>query len=170
MSGSAPSARAIPAGRVAAIDYGRRRMGIAICDAERIIASPLPMREPGRDEATEAAFFRRLVADEWIVGFVVGLPVHADGRPSDMSREAERFGAWLSEATGLPIEFQDERYTSAEAAGRLAGLGLSRGKKKARSDSIAAQIILSSWMEAPTSARPGRPTSPSAPRDGGGDA
>lgn len=144
-------------------------MGIAICDAERIIASPLEMREPGRDEATEAAFFRRLVADERIVGFVVGLPVHADGRPSDMSREAERFGAWLSDATGLPIEFQDERYTSAEAAGRLAGLGLSRGKKKARSDSIAAQIILTSWMEAPTSARAGRPGSRSASRDGEGD-
>lgn len=154
MSGSTTSSATIPPGRVAAVDYGRRRMGIAICDAERIIASPLPMREPGRDERAEAAFFQRLVADEGVVGFVVGLPVHADGRSSDMSREAVRFGTWLSAATGLPVAYQDERYTSAEAAGRLAGLGLSRGKKKARSDSIAAQIILTSWMEAHAPPRP----------------
>ena len=142
-----PPSAPIPAGRVAGVDYGRKRMGIAICDAERIIASPLPMREPGRDAAAEAAFFRRLVAEEGIVGFVVGLPVHADGGESRMSVEAGRFGTWLAETTGLPVAWQDERYTSREAAGKLAGLGLSRGKKKARADSIAAQIILAAWME-----------------------
>ena len=157
--GPTDPAAPIPAGRVAAIDYGRRRMGIAICDAERIIASPLPMREPGADVSTEAAFFRRLVAQEGIVGFVVGLPLHADGSESAMSQEARRFGAWLAGVTGLPVAWQDERYTSSEAAGRLAGLGLSRGKKKARSDSIAAQIILSGWMESAP-----RPPSPTARR------
>jgi RNase H-fold protein (predicted Holliday junction resolvase) len=53
------------------------------------------------------------------------------------------------------VTFQDERYTSVEAAGMLAGLGLSRGKKKARADSIAAHIILTAWMEAHASPRPG---------------
>ncbi|NDC54360.1 MAG: Holliday junction resolvase RuvX [Planctomycetia bacterium] len=139
---------AIPAGRVAGVDYGRKRIGIAVCDAGRIIASPLPFHVPAGDEATEAAFFRGLAAAEEVVGFVVGLPVHADGSPSRMSAEAERFGGWLAAATGLPVVFHDERYTSVEAAGRLAGLGLSRGKKKARTDSIAAQILLTAWMEA----------------------
>ena len=128
----------IPAGRVAAVDYGRKRMGIAICDAERIIASPWPMRQPTGDEKAEAAFFKRLVAEEAIVGFVVGLPVHADGSDSKMSVEAERFAVWLGETTSRPVSFQDERYTSVEAAGMLAGLGLSRGKKKARADSVSA--------------------------------
>jgi len=148
----------IPPGRVAGIDYGRKRIGIAICDAERIIASPLPFHAPG-DEAAETAFFRKLVADEEVVGFVVGLPVHADGSDSRMSVEVERFGAWLAAATALPVAFHDERYTSVEAAGKLAGLGLSRGKKKARTDSIAAQILLTAWMESTTggadAARPG---------------
>ena len=116
----------IPAGRVAAVDYGRKRMGIAICDAERIIASPWPMRQPTGDEKAEAAFFKRLVAEEAIVGFVVGLPVHADGSDSKMSVEAERFAVWLGETTSRPVSFQDERYTSVAAAGMLAGLGLSR--------------------------------------------
>lgn len=144
----------IPAGRVAGIDYGRKRIGVAICDAERIIASPLCQHAPTGDPASEAAFFRKLVAAEGIVGFVVGLPVHADGSDSKMSVEVERFGAWLAEATGLPVAFHDERYTSVEATGKLAGLGLSRGKKKARTDSLAAQIVLSDWMESQSSAAP----------------
>ena len=147
-------AAAIPAGRVAGIDYGRKRVGIAICDAERIIASPLPLHTPTGDEAAETVFFRKLVAAEDVVGFVVGLPVHADGSDSRMSVEVERFGAWLAAATGVPVTFHDERYSSVEAAGKLAGLGLSRGKKKARTDSIAAQILLTAWMEATAAGTP----------------
>ena len=138
-------------------------MGIAICDAERIIASPWPMRQPTGDEKAEAAFFKRLVVEEAIVGFVVGLPIHADGSDSKMSVEAERFAVWLGETTSRPVTFQDERYTSVEAAGMLAGLGLSRGKKKARADSIAAHIILTAWMEAHASPRPGDGVSPHEP-------
>ena len=155
----------IPSGRVAAVDYGRKRMGIAICDAERIIASPWPMRQPTGDEKAEAAFFKRLVAEESIVGFVVGLPVHADGSDSKMSVEVERFAVWLGETTARPVAFQDERYTSVEAAGMLAGLGLSRGKKKARADSIAAHIILTAWMEAHVSPRPGDGGAPHEPHE-----
>jgi putative holliday junction resolvase len=147
-------AAVIPAGRVAGIDYGRKRVGIAICDAQRIIASPLPLHVPTGDEAAEATFFRKLVAAEEVVGFVVGLPVHADGSDSRMSVEVERFGAWLAAATGVPVTFHDERYSSVEAAGKLAGLGLSRGKKKARTDSIAAQILLTAWMEAAAAGTP----------------
>lgn len=161
--GGRPPTPPIPVGRVAAIDYGRKRMGIAICDAERIIASPWPMRQPTGDEAAEAAFFRRLVDEESIVGFVVGLPVHADGSDSRMSVEVERFAVWLGATTSRPVCFQDERYTSIEAAGMLAGLGLSRGKKKARADSIAAQIILTSWMESQAGPRPLTGQSPAAP-------
>jgi putative Holliday junction resolvase len=138
---------ALPPGRLAGIDYGRRRIGVAVCDATRMLASPLCVRETSGDHEADAAFFRELVADEELVGFVVGLPIHADGRASDMSREAERFGAWLERVTGLPVAFHDERYTSHEAAGLLAGVGLSRGRKKARADAVAAQVILASWLE-----------------------
>lgn len=141
------TAAALPGGRLGGVDYGRRRIGVAVCDARRILASPLCVHETTGDHDADAAFFRALVADEDLVGFVVGLPIHADGRPSDMSREAERFGAWLERVTGLPVAFHDERYTSHEAAGRLAGAGLSRGQKKSRADAVAAQVILASWLE-----------------------
>ncbi|NBW95551.1 MAG: Holliday junction resolvase RuvX [Planctomycetia bacterium] len=147
---------AMPAGRIAGIDYGRKRIGIAVCDAGRIIASPLPQHAATADAAAEAAFFRRLVSEEELVGFVVGLPVHADGSDSRMSVEVERFGGWLAATTGLPVAFHDERYTSVEAAGKLAGLGLSRGRKKARADSIAAQILLTAWLESQAEGAPAR--------------
>ena len=137
----------LPAGRLAGLDYGRRRIGVAVCDARRMLASPLCVRETTGDRDADAAFFRALVSREDVVGFVVGLPVHADGRASEMSREVESFGAWLGRVTGLPVAFHDERYTSREAAGLLAGVGLSRGRKKERADAVAAQVILASWLE-----------------------
>jgi len=145
---SASLSQPIPAGRVAGVDYGRRRIGIAVCDAERILASPLCIHHTTGDRAVDAAFFRGLIGAESLVGFVVGLPVHADGTDSAMSVEVERFGAWLTRTTGLPVAFHDERYSSREAAGLLAGVGLTRGRKKERADAVAAQVVLASWMEA----------------------
>jgi putative Holliday junction resolvase len=145
---TASRSQPIPEGRVAGVDYGRRRIGIAICDAHRILASPLCIRTTAGDRDADAAFFRTLAGNESLVGFVVGLPVHADGTDSAMSVEVERFGAWLSAATGLPVTFHDERYSSREAAGLLAGVGLTRGRKKERADAVAAQVVLASWMEA----------------------
>lgn len=147
----------IPAGRVAGVDYGRRRIGVAVCDPLRILASPLCIRETSGDRTADAAFFRTLAAAESLVGFVVGLPVHADGSDSDMSREVERFGGWLGRITGLPVTFHDERYSSKEAAGMLAGVGLSRSRKKERADAVAAQVVLASWLEGQAAAGGGRP-------------
>ena len=141
------TATTFPEGRIAGVDYGRRRIGVAVCDARRILASPLCVHETTGDSEADADFFRVLAAREEIVGFVVGLPVHSDGRSSDMSREAERFGGWLARVTGRPVTFHDERGTSREAAGLLAGTGLSRGRRKERSDAVAAQVILASWLE-----------------------
>jgi len=143
----AAAAPAIPSGRVAGVDYGRKRIGVAICDAHRILSSPLCVRQTTGDTKADAVFFRKLVADEGIVGFVVGLPIHADGTDSRMSAEVERFGAWLTLETRLPVVFHDERYSSREATGLLAGSGLSRGRKKERTDAIAAQVVLSSWLD-----------------------
>ncbi|MFM7041781.1 MAG: Holliday junction resolvase RuvX [Planctomycetaceae bacterium] len=150
------SAAPPPAGRVAGIDYGRRRIGVAVCDAERILASPLCVRETTGDRVADGRFFQALVAEESLVGFVIGLPIHADGQASAMSQEVGRFGDWLARTTGLPVAFHDERYSSREAAGLLSGIGLSRGRKKERSDAVAAQVILASWIDAARTGRAGR--------------
>ena len=103
-----------PAGRLAGIDFGTVRIGVAISDPGRTIASPLEIytrRSPQKD----AVYFRELVELERIVGFVIGLPVHMSGDESEKSKQARDFGAWLHHETKVPITFFDERYTTAFA-------------------------------------------------------
>src|SRR5688500_138031 len=100
------------AGRVAAIDYGTVRIGIAISDRQRRIASPYENYSRSGEQA-DARRFQRFVAEEDVTLLVVGLPVHLDGRESQKSAEARRFGAWLARTTGVKVEFFDERFTSA---------------------------------------------------------
>lgn len=133
-------------GRVAGIDYGTVRIGIAISDPERKIVSPLEnYTRRGLDQ--DAARFRRFVADEGAVLFVVGLPIHLDGRESEKSQEARQFGQWLGEVTGVPIEFFDERFTSHEAEQLLLGAELTKKRRKKRMDMLAAQIMLTGYLE-----------------------
>ena len=143
----------LPSGRLAGVDYGRRRIGISVCDAERIIASPLMIHKTIGDPHADAAFFLKLIKQEEIVGFVVGLPLHSDGRNCEMSSEVEKFAAWLTKTTELPVVFQDERHTSQEASGLLRPARLTRGRKKERHDAVAAQVILSTWLEKQTTSQ-----------------
>jgi putative Holliday junction resolvase len=133
-------------GRIAGIDYGTVRIGIAIADREGILASPLENYTRGGDEADRRRF-RRLIDEEQIARFVVGLPVHLDGRESQKSREARQFGQWLTETTGVEVVYFDERFTSYEAEQHLAEAQLSKKKRKARLDKLAAQIMLSAYLE-----------------------
>ena len=133
-------------GRVAGIDYGHVRIGIAISDPDRTIASPLEnYNSRGREQ--DAQRFQRLVAEEGVVLFVVGLPIHLDGRESEKSREARQFGQWLGELTGVPVEFFDERFTSHEAEQFLLAAELTKKRRKKRMDMLAAQIMLSAYLE-----------------------
>ena len=75
--------------------------------------------------------------------WVVGLPVHLDGRESDKSREARRFGQWLAGVTSLPVELFDERFTSVQAEELLMTAELTSKQRKQRIDKLAAQIMLS---------------------------
>ena len=133
-------------GRIAGIDFGTVRIGIAISDPQRTIASPYEnYTRRGADQ--DARRFRRLVEEEAIVRFVVGLPVHLDGRESEKSREARQFGQWLQETTGIPVDFFDERFTSTEAEQFLLDAQLTKKRRKQRLDMLAAQIMLSAYLE-----------------------
>ena len=135
-------------GRIAGIDYGTVRIGIAVSNAGRTIASPLEnytRRSPEQD----AQRFRRLVDEESIVLFVVGMPVHLDGRESQKSIEALRFGTWLNEVTEVPVEYFDERFTSAHAEELMIAAQLTSKRRKRRMDMLAAQIMLAAYLESP---------------------
>jgi putative Holliday junction resolvase len=134
------------AGRLAAVDYGTVRIGVAICDPGQTLASPLE-NYTRRNRDLDAAWFKKLVAEERIVGLVVGLPLHNNGDESQKSHEARQFAAWLGEITGLPVQLYDERFTSALAEQYLAQGELTKKKRKARLDMLAAQILLASFLE-----------------------
>lgn len=144
-------------GRIAAIDYGTVRIGVAITDVSQTIASPLENYQR-RNARLDEQFFTRLATTESIVGFVVGLPVHLDGNSSGMSEQTRQFGTWLGSLTGLPIVYHDERFTSAIAEQYTREMGLTRKRKKAVLDKLAAQILLQSFLES-------NRDNPSQPRD-----
>src|SRR5690606_9775254 len=125
------------------------RIGIAIADESVGIASPYANYNR-RTPELDAKYFRQLVSDEGITRFVVGLPVHLSGEESQKSFEARNFGAWLTELTGVPVDFFDERFTSLEAEQMLGAAQLTKKKRKARLDMLAAQILLSSYLESRT--------------------
>lgn len=133
-------------GRLAAIDYGTVRVGIAITDPGQTLASPLEILQR-RDKEQDARYFSSLAKEERLVGLVVGLPVHTDGNESQKSREARIFGQWLAEITSLPVVFFDERYTTAHAEELLQDAGLTSKQRKQRRDMLAAQILLTAYLE-----------------------
>ena len=142
-----PRQEPIPeSGRVLGIDFGTARIGVAVSDPGQSIASPLEIRQVQNQES-DGRYFQKLVKEERAVGFVVGLPVHMSGDASKKSREAVAFGKWLRELTGIPVAFNDERYSTAMAKDICAQLGLKGPKRKAHLDKIAAQVILASWLE-----------------------
>ena len=98
-------------------------------------------------------FFRKVVEEYRPVGLVVGLPIHLSGDESEKSREARQYAKWLSNVTGLPFTFQDERFTSFQAEKLLMAAEMSKKKRKERMDKLAAQILLQSFLDARSAAR-----------------
>jgi putative Holliday junction resolvase len=134
-------------GRLLGVDYGQARIGLALSDAERYIASPLATYSR-RGAARDGAYFQALVKQEEVVEVVIGLPVHLDGREGQLAAAARAFGKWLAETTGRPVVFWDERFTTAEAEAALRSAGLTDKRRKARRDRVAAQILLQSYLDA----------------------
>jgi len=132
--------------RIAGIDYGAVRIGIALADTDVAIASPHE-NYTRRTPALDAEYFRRLARDEGISRFVVGLPVHLSGQESQKSAEARAFGQWLGEVTGVPVEYFDERFTTAEADQLLGAAELTKKQRQVRRDQLAAQIMLTAYLE-----------------------
>jgi len=133
--------------RALGIDFGERRIGLALSDPEGRFALPhgvLP-RASDRDAVAEIA---RLAAAEGVELLVVGEPRRpADGLAGDAVARVHAFAAKLGRATGLPIEWVDETLTSREAAERLRAVGGSRRARRDRLDAIAAQILLQEALD-----------------------
>jgi putative Holliday junction resolvase len=129
-------------GRLLAIDYGERRVGLAISDPTGTIASPagVIVRRAGKRPPI-AEIVRRAEALE-ARGFVVGLPLDGDGNETPRSIETRSLAGELSRRTGLSVELVDERYTTAAALRAVHEMGGSTRGRKGDVDALAAAVLL----------------------------
>jgi putative Holliday junction resolvase len=129
-------------GRLLAVDYGERRIGLAVSDPTGTIASPAGhiLRRPGKRPPI-AEIVRRAEA-LGARGFVVGLPLDASGEDTPRAAEVRRIAMELERRTGLPVELLDERFTTAAALRAVREMGGSTKGRKGDVDALAATVLL----------------------------
>ncbi len=133
--------------RVAALDVGTVRIGVAVADELGLMAHPRPpVAAAPAARALEA--LRELAREEGLERFVVGLPLRSSGGEGLVAERVRAFAARVGEATGLPIEFWDERFSTVQASRQLRASGVSAKRGRAFVDSVAACIILQAWLDA----------------------
>lgn len=135
-----------PAGRLLAIDYGSKRVGLAISDVDGRVATPLATLER-KDDRGVAREIARITAREGVVGLVLGEPRRLDGTRGDAAERVARFARRLEATTGLPVERVDEALTSVEAERRLRAAGVDLVADPGRVDAVAAQILLQEVLD-----------------------
>ncbi|MCG8408471.1 MAG: Holliday junction resolvase RuvX [Phycisphaerales bacterium] len=139
----------MPSSRIIGIDYGVRRIGVALGDQETGIATPLTTVEGCHNVSRDAAALAELAAAESAAAFVVGLPMNMDGSEGPQAALTRRFATELERLSELPVHFQDERLSSYAAGEVLSSTGLSRKKRRALNDPVAAQKILQAYLDGP---------------------
>lgn len=140
--------------RALALDVGDARIGLAISDPGGIVCLPIEALARG-EESDDIAAVIELATREDVEMIVVGLPLSLDGSHGPAARKMRRFTSALRRSAGVPVESYDERFTTAEAESRLRQAGFKPSKDRARLDSMAAVIILESFLAARAS-RSGR--------------
>lgn len=151
---STPPTSTVPTtGTLLGIDFGTKRIGIAVSTPDQSIASPLQNYQR-RNAVEDRELLKRLAREYQAVGLVVGLPVHMSGDEGGKAKEARKFGEWLGRIVGLPVAFWDERYTSALAGLYLQQSNLSEKKQKGKLDKVAAQVMLQSFLNSDDRQRP----------------
>ncbi len=132
--------------RILGIDYGTRRVGAAVSDPRRKIATPLEVYQR-KDQAQDARHYRRVVEENDVDLIVVGLPLHTSGQEGVSAKGARAFGGWLARETGLKVLYHDERFSTVDAEERLIAAGIKRQGRKERRDMLAAQILLQDYLD-----------------------
>jgi putative Holliday junction resolvase len=154
----------LPPGPALGLDLGERRIGVAVSDSARRLATPLVVLERGRDRGEDDRAIASLLASSGATTVVVGVPIGMDGRVGPAARAALEEADRLAQALGVQVETVDERLTTVEATRRLAeaarrgrgrhcrpqgaspaGSGGRRARR--RVDDAAAALILQAWID-----------------------
>ena len=132
--------------RFLGIDFGERRIGLAISDPAGRLAVPLTTLER-RNDRSALRQIAEIARSEGIERLVLGEPVDLYGNRGPVAARVRGFGTRLAAMTGLPVEWVDEALTSVEAAGRLRQAGVDIRREPGRIDAVAAQILLQDALD-----------------------
>ena len=135
-------------GSIIGIDYGGKRIGLSVGDERAGVASPLTTVTVRGDPAAQAQAVLQPARAFDVDAFVIGLPLNMDDTEGPQARATRKFGEELARAAGVPVHYWDERLSSFAADELLASTDLSRAKRKAIQDSLAAQVILQAYLDA----------------------
>ncbi len=150
-------------GRIAGLDVGQRRIGIAVSDLLGITAQGLPTLKR-QNRYTDLAALTKLARDYEIERWIVGLPIHMSGAESSQAQKVRRLGELLQAATGIPVEYRDERLSTVEAGRVLKQAELSIEKTRRAIDRLSAVLILQGYLD-----QLAEESSHSRPADAGGE-
>lgn len=133
--------------RVLALDIGEKRVGIAVCDPDERVASPVCVL-PADQVESHAKPFRTLLEDWEPELLLCGLPYTLSGEEGPQAQRIRAVAAKVGDACGLPVEFADERLSSSEAKRSLREKGLTEKAMRGKVDMIAASLFLQAWLDA----------------------
>jgi putative holliday junction resolvase len=141
--------QAQPRRRILAIDYGRKRIGLALSDELRLTAQPLSTLARVNRQS-DVRSLREICRQYAVARIIVGHPLHMTGEAGEMADEAARFAARLRKELGLEVELMDERLTSWEAEQMTAGSKSDASGKRQPIDDIAAAVLLREYLNRQT--------------------
>ncbi|HEX6894979.1 MAG TPA: Holliday junction resolvase RuvX [Bryobacteraceae bacterium] len=133
-------------GRILALDLGKKRIGLALSDPLGITAQGLETLQR-TNIREDLAHLARIAGEHDVTQILIGNPLHMSGREGRQAGHAREFGARLQAATGLPVEFWDERLTTVEALRVLRQSGISIEKRAKAVDRLAAVILLENYLD-----------------------
>lgn len=134
-------------GRILALDLGKARVGVALSDESRTLASPLPPLG-GSDKKRLLAQVRALCEDRGVSRVLVGLPLDLSGARGPGAARAQEWAQLIADETGLEVELVDERLSTVEAGRRLDEAGHGRGRARRQViDGAAAAVLLQAWLD-----------------------
>jgi putative Holliday junction resolvase len=142
--------------RILAIDYGARRVGLALSDPTRTLATGLPTLERKGGDAWLAREVERLAGENQVTEVLVGDPLNMDGTRGPRAREAERFAELLRQRLPIPIRLWDERLTTVRAQRVLRESGVKARAGRSRLDRLAAVLLLQNYLDAGRTTPAGR--------------
>jgi putative Holliday junction resolvase len=132
--------------RIVALDIGDATVGVAATDELQLVASPVRTLRRTRSVKQDLEMVEKTIKELEPCKVVVGLPLDQDGKEGPQAQKVKTFSNRLAQRLSIPVEFWDERYSSADAEERLIELDLSRVKRKQRIHAAAAAVILESYL------------------------